>query len=1512
MRATTWGTDVDFTAPRIYCWNNTFQGNLKLTKTGAFSDYSPGGNLVVGDTELNNSGSAYLVMGNGTADVFSGHLILRNSGTSNTYLANNGAGHRIDGNLSIFQLSSSNSSIILASSPSASLTVGGLTEVVNNGTATNNVFLGNSGSIVFNGKITLNNIGAGVNSRICLNARTGSLNIYNDDIELNATNGQGIRFGESGGAAQLAATKRIRLGLSGFNAGNLVFRNLTQLGTTPQQLVLTGTAYLYIRASDWGGAVQFTAPKLYSRNTTFNGTCLLHKTGAGNDSSPGGNLFKQNTEIRNSGSGNFVLGNGTADEFRENLSLNNTGTANLQLAEAGSGHLVDGTLTIVQTATATNSSTYLSSRNGSELTVGGAAQVFNNGTGTNNRIFLGGSGSVFFDSSLDIANIGSGSNAAVYLNYRASSSNTYNEDIQVTSTAGQGIRFGDNGGNAVLAATKSISVGSLGFSSGMLVFRNFVQLGSTPQTLTLTGSAYMYHKDAQWGGDVNFSSPRYYTDNTRYQGDATIAKTGAINDYSPGGNYFQGETTISHAGDNYMTMGNGQADSFRTNLTVINSGTGSFYLANQSPNHYVGGNLNLSHLGSSVNSSLYVANNTLSSLQVNGNTNLINNATANSNRVYLGNYGRITFNGLLQLHNIGTGTNSGIFLNYRSSSLNTYNGDILLECTSGLGIRFGESNGQAILAAGKTASLLNSFSSGQLLFRNFTQIGNQAQQIQLTNTATFYNYDADWGGNVNFEGPRLYTRGTSYRGTALLVKSGINSDYSNGNNIFYESCELINTADGLLVMGNGNPDIFEKVATFRNTGQSRIYIAHNSAGNQFNDKVYFYNAATDASNNDCQLNCGANSTATFKDAVFLVNQATGYNTFAVSSYGQANFEGPLSLLNHGSHNSNFIQINQNSGSSIFEDNILVESTNGNGIYFGRSGGNSTLSNNAQLLIGPAGYNKGNLYLRNFTQIGTTAQSLNLTGTSLLTHYENNWNAAVQFVAPRQIFRSTIFNGPAYLEKSGPISDYSYGDCVFNGQTTVHNSSINSMIISNNAPNDYNAAVLFQQSNTGKLYPTFNQTCTFASDINIDFLPGQSVLFGLNNNASVILDGNQVQAINDIANSDDPIFKNLLVSQAAGASVQLNTAASVSAELQLNQGIIYNQQSTVLRLLDNAYVNVVSDASYVEGPVEKIGNDAFTFPIGKNNRYRPCGISAPNTGLASFRAEYFQNNPDPLYNTNLKETTIDFVSNCEYWMIDRTAANSNVLVTLSWNDQTSCGLKQLPLTKVIRWNGTLWQDHGNSNPTTETVSSASAITNFSPFTMSVIDPGLPVEWLQFDVKRTLNDLVDIDWTTATETNNLGFEVQRMLDNEPSFTKIAWLDGQGSTTDMHQYYLADNNAHRGQSYYRLKQIDVDGSVSYSETKAVAGLRTDIVFEATLFPNPVKDILNIRTDNLAQDGQVLTIKMIKANGQLVWSKKVVSKPFNQYSFELDQTIASGVYFVQLSNERGDNKSYKFLKVD
>jgi len=89
--------------------------------------------------------------------------------------------------------------------------------------------------------------------------------------------------------------------------------------------------------------------------------------------------------------------------------------------------------------------------------------------------------------------------------------------------------------------------------------------------------------------------------------------------------------------------------------------------------------------------------------------------------------------------------------------------------------------------------------------------------------------------------------------------------------------------------------------------------------------------------------------------------------------------------------------------------------------------------------------------------------------------------------------------------------------------------------------------------------------------------------------------------------------------------------------------------------------------------------------------------------------------------------------------------------------------------------------------------------------------VPVELSAFEASATTNG-VDLSWTTATEINNRGFEIQRSSNNQ-NFSTIGFVKGNGTSTERRTYSYFDNNTVSGTYYYRLKQLDYDGSYEYS---------------------------------------------------------------------------------------------------
>ncbi|MBK8706464.1 MAG: hypothetical protein IPN33_24790 [Saprospiraceae bacterium] len=117
---------------------------------------------------------------------------------------------------------------------------------------------------------------------------------------------------------------------------------------------------------------------------------------------------------------------------------------------------------------------------------------------------------------------------------------------------------------------------------------------------------------------------------------------------------------------------------------------------------------------------------------------------------------------------------------------------------------------------------------------------------------------------------------------------------------------------------------------------------------------------------------------------------------------------------------------------------------------------------------------------------------------------------------------------------------------------------------------------------------------------------------------------------------------------------------------------------------------------------------------------------------------------------------------------------------------------------------------------------------------------------------------MEWATATETDNAYFTIERSKDGR-QFEAIAQVPGAGNSTIPLDYALTDENPLKGHSYYRLRQTDYNGDVSFSNLESVFMNQTasgDIHY----FPNPVSGILQIYTTEGAQ------LRLLNAFGQQV----------------------------------------------
>ncbi|MEO0727672.1 MAG: T9SS type A sorting domain-containing protein [Bacteroidota bacterium] len=149
--------------------------------------------------------------------------------------------------------------------------------------------------------------------------------------------------------------------------------------------------------------------------------------------------------------------------------------------------------------------------------------------------------------------------------------------------------------------------------------------------------------------------------------------------------------------------------------------------------------------------------------------------------------------------------------------------------------------------------------------------------------------------------------------------------------------------------------------------------------------------------------------------------------------------------------------------------------------------------------------------------------------------------------------------------------------------------------------------------------------------------------------------------------------------------------------------------------------------------------------------------------------------------------------------------------------------------------------------------------------------LPVELLGFSGEMTSSGAT-LKWQTATEENNQGFTVEHSSDSK-TWTGIGFVSGAGTSTQSQDYTFLDDAPSKGVNYYRLQQIDYDGSYEYSNIIALRYEGSDAEHKLLVFPNPATDILNYRLSDLTavQSVQLLDLfgKQVKSvpitNGQL-----------------------------------------------
>jgi photosystem II stability/assembly factor-like uncharacterized protein len=178
--------------------------------------------------------------------------------------------------------------------------------------------------------------------------------------------------------------------------------------------------------------------------------------------------------------------------------------------------------------------------------------------------------------------------------------------------------------------------------------------------------------------------------------------------------------------------------------------------------------------------------------------------------------------------------------------------------------------------------------------------------------------------------------------------------------------------------------------------------------------------------------------------------------------------------------------------------------------------------------------------------------------------------------------------------------------------------------------------------------------------------------------------------------------------------------------------------------------------------------------------------------------------------------------------------------------------------------------------------------------------IPVELISFTAE-VIEDGVKLEWTTATETNNQGFEIERAsLSASPSqgWEKIGFVEGYGTTTEPRSYSFIDKEVATRIYKYRLKQIDFDGSFTYSnEIQVDVNLTPKEFLLYQNYPNPFN--LNTVISYQLPVNSNVTLKVYDILGNEVATLVNEEKQPGIYEVEFDaSSLASGIYLYQLKS--------------
>ena len=215
----------------------------------------------------------------------------------------------------------------------------------------------------------------------------------------------------------------------------------------------------------------------------------------------------------------------------------------------------------------------------------------------------------------------------------------------------------------------------------------------------------------------------------------------------------------------------------------------------------------------------------------------------------------------------------------------------------------------------------------------------------------------------------------------------------------------------------------------------------------------------------------------------------------------------------------------------------------------------------------------------------------------------------------------------------------------------------------------------------------------------------------------------------------------------------------------------------------------------------------------------------------------------------------------------------------------------PSQHHVSWSG---MTHVSTSGTNADFTVVATGTGFSTFGAGAPDSdALPVELISF-TGNCAEGVVDLTWSTASEFNSAYFDLEKSRDGV-SWEVINTQYAAGESTETLEYHFRDVNANSGNNYYRLTQVDIDGTQKTYDVINVNCTETSKGY-FSIFPNPSSGSFQVILNNEDIIGNAI-MNMTDTKGNLVMTKAIdVKSGINMYV--VNEALAPGIYYVSVVN--------------